>query len=94
MLLEEHSNLHLPDGRKTVVRNYYLLGRTVQTGIGDIVVKVCDRSGNCMKFNSRILPIYLKRFRSVEGSSTKALFESVNAYLAHKGFIACGDQAI
>src|SRR5690625_3175031 len=64
VLLEEHSNLHLPDGRKALVRNGYLPERTVQTGIGDVTVKVPkvrDRSGKKIKFNSRILPPYLKR---------------------------------
>lgn len=48
VLLEEHSNRRLPDGRKALVRNGYLPERSVQTGIGDVTVKVPkvrDRSG-------------------------------------------------
>ncbi|ADH85088.1 IS256 family transposase [Desulfurivibrio alkaliphilus] len=59
----------LEDGRRTVVRNGYLPGRTIQTGIGDVEVKVPkvrDRSGQGLKFNSSLLPPYLKRARSVD----------------------------
>lgn len=96
VLLEEHSNLHLPDGRKALVRNGYLPERTVQTGIGDVTVKVPkvrDRSGNGIKFNSRILPPYLKRTRSIEellpwlylkGVSTGDYQEALSALLGDK----------
>src|SRR5690625_5897666 len=60
VLLEEHSSRRLPDGRKALVRNGYLPERSVQTGIGDVTVKVPkvrDRSGKKIKFNSRILPL-------------------------------------
>lgn len=56
-------------GRQVVVRNGYLPERTIQTGIGNVAVqvpKVRDRSGRGIKFNSRLLPPYLKRATSVE----------------------------
>ena len=59
----------LGDGRSAVVRNGYLPGRTIQTGIGNVEVKVPkvrDRSGQGIKFNSSLLPPYLKRTRSIE----------------------------
>ena len=68
-LLDRHENLLLPDGRKVVVRNGYLPERTVQTGIGEVSVKVPkvrDRSGGGIKFNSSVLPPYLKRTKSIE----------------------------
>ncbi|BCB09406.1 IS256 family transposase [Vreelandella venusta] len=52
-----------------MVRNGYLPERTVQTGIGDVSVqvpKVRDRSGGGARFNSSLLPPYLKRARSIE----------------------------
>ena len=67
--LKEYASLRLSDGRLAVVRNGYLPARTIQTGIGDIEVqvpKVRDRSGSCAKFNSALLPPYLKRTKSVE----------------------------
>ena len=67
-MLEEHSGNCMKDGRRTVVRNGYLPRRTIQTGIGDVEVrvpKVCDRSGSGIRFNSRLLPPYLKRASSI-----------------------------
>lgn len=67
--LSGHDDDCLEDGRKAVVRNGYLPRRTVQTGIGDVgikVPKVRDRSGKGARFNSRLLPPYLKRTRSIE----------------------------
>ena len=62
---------HLRDerGRKGVVRNGYLPERTVTTGVGEVTVqvpKVRDRTGSGIKFNSMLLPPYLKRAKSVE----------------------------
>jgi len=67
--LKEYSSLRLPDKRLAVVRNGHLPVRTIQTGIGNIeiqVPKVRDRSGGRVKFNSALLPPYLKRTKSVE----------------------------
>lgn len=55
-------------GRQRVVRNGHLPERRVQTGIGALPVKaprVRDRAGE-VKFNSSILPRYLRRTRSLE----------------------------
>lgn len=68
-LLEEVSSLTTEDGKQAVVRNGYLPQRTVQTGLGDIEVKVPkvrDRSGSGIKFNSKLLPPYLKRAKDIE----------------------------
>ena len=68
-LLQAHEELRLPDGRKAVVRNGYLPERSIQTGIGDVdikVPKVRDRSCSGIRFTSALLPPYLKRARSVE----------------------------
>src|SRR5690554_3551889 len=67
--LEQYADKTLEDGRRAVVRNGYLPERTVQTGIGDVeikVPKVRDRSGSGVRFNSTLLPPYLKRARSIE----------------------------
>src|SRR5680860_130770 len=58
-LLDQHANMHLTDGRQAIVRNGHLPERTVQTGIGDVeikVPKVRDRSGSGICFNSTLLP--------------------------------------
>lgn len=67
--LTQYQSLQDNQGRAAVVRNGYLPERTIMTGIGDVEVqvpKVRDRSGNGIKFNSTLLPPYLKRARSVE----------------------------
>ena len=67
--LDQYSEHQLEDGRQAVVRNGHLPERTVQTGIGAVSVrvpKVRDRSDGGVRFNSTLLPPYLKRARSVE----------------------------
>jgi transposase-like protein len=95
--LDVYGDRRLEDGRRAVVRNGYLPERTVQTGIGDVAVrvpKVRDRSGGGACFRSELLPPYLKRARSVEelipwlylkGVSTGDYQEALSALL--------GDQA-
>ncbi len=68
-LLMKHEDNKLDDGRHAVVRNGYLPARTIQTGLGDVdiqVPKVRDRSKTGIKFNSNLLPPYLKRSTSIE----------------------------
>lgn len=68
-MLEQYSHLKLLDGRQAVVRNGYLPERTIQTGIGDVSVKVPkvrDRSGSGIHFTSSLLPPYLRRTKSIE----------------------------
>ena len=67
VFLNEHNEQM--DGKSMVVRNGYLPERTIQTGLGDIPVKVPktrDRSGSGLKFNSKLIPPYLKRTASME----------------------------
>jgi transposase-like protein len=67
--IEQHRSLKTHDGKAAVVRNGYLPERTIQTGLGDIdvkVPKVRDRSGSGLKFNSSLVPPYLKRTKNIE----------------------------
>lgn len=67
--LKQHISLKTDEGRSAVVRNGYLPERAIQTGLGDIEVKVPkvrDRSGSGIKFNSSLIPPYLKRTRNIE----------------------------
>lgn len=69
VMLSEYANLKLEDGRQAVVRNGYLPERTIQTGIGDVAIKVPkvrDRSGSGIHFTSHLLPPYLRRTKSIE----------------------------
>ena len=68
-ILMSYQHEKLADGRQAVVRNGYLPERTIQTGVGDVeikVPKVRDRSEQGIKFNSSLLPPYLKRTKSME----------------------------
>ncbi|WP_175691825.1 IS256 family transposase, partial [Burkholderia anthina] len=63
-LLERYSNVKTLDGRRAVVRNGYLPKREVVTAIGPVPVqvpKVRDRSGSGVKFNSSLVPPYVRR---------------------------------
>ena len=67
-LLGKYSNVRLLDGRRAVVRNGYLPERQVLTGAGPVPVripKVRDRSGGQIKFNSRLVPPYVRRSQRV-----------------------------
>ena len=91
--LGQYQDLQDEQGRKAVVRNGYLPERTIMTGVGAVEVqvpKVRDRSGSGIKFNSSLLPPYLKRSRSVEevlpwlylkGVSTGDFGEALSALL-------------
>lgn len=63
-LLERYSNVKTLDGRSAVVRNGYLPEREIVTAIGPVAVqvpKVRDRSGSGVKFNSNLVPTYVRR---------------------------------
>lgn len=67
--LDDHDAYRLTDGRRAIVRNGHQPERTIQTGIGDVPVrlpKTRDRSGSGIRFHSGLLPRYLRRTRSVE----------------------------
>ncbi len=64
---------HVTDlrGRQTVVRNGYLPEREIVTGVGNVTVKmpkVRDRSGGGIKFNSSLVPPYVRKAKRVEAA--------------------------
>ncbi len=66
--LDDYSSLEV-DGKQAVVRNGYLPKRMIQTGLGELEIKVPktrDRSGNGHHFTSALLPPYLKRTKTME----------------------------
>lgn len=63
-LLEQFSNVTTIDGRQAVVRNGYLPERDILTAGGPVAVKVPkvrDRSGSGVKFNSALVPPYVRK---------------------------------
>jgi putative transposase len=87
-----HRELKDEHERQRVVRNGYKPERSIQTGIGEVAVKAPrarDREGE-IKFQSSILPAYLRRTRSIEellpwlylkGLSTSDFSEALAALL-------------
>ena len=76
--IEQYSSLKTDNGHAVVVRNGHLPKRPIQTGLGEIeakVPKVRDRSGSGIKFNSKLVPPYLKRTKSIVKFPTLALSE-------------------
>ena len=58
-------------GRQSVVRNGYLPEREIVTGVGNVTVKipkVRDRSGCGVKFNSSLVPPYVRKAKRVEAA--------------------------
>lgn len=67
--LADYVEQTLKDGRQQVVRNGYLPEREIQSGIGKLTVQVPrtrDRGGEEVKFNSVLVPPYLRRTKNVE----------------------------
>jgi transposase-like protein len=70
-MLEQYSNVKTIDGRWAVVRNGYLPEREIVTAVGPVPVqvpKVRDRSGSGIKFNSTIVPPYVRKSPRVSSS--------------------------
>lgn len=68
-LLAQYSSLKTEEGKQVVVRNGHLPERSIQTGLGDVSVKVPkvrDRSNQGIKFNSKLVPPYLKKVKAIE----------------------------
>lgn len=68
-LLSKYAAFKNDHGHFQVVRNGYLPEREIQTGIGPVkirVPKIRDKTHQGIKFNSTLLPPYLRKTRSVE----------------------------
>ena len=73
-LLERYENVKSLHGQRAVVRNGYLPEREVLTGAGAVTVKVPkvrDRSGSGVKFNSAIVPPYVRKSPRVSAALPK-----------------------
>jgi transposase-like protein len=71
LLLDQYANVTDLSGRKAVVRNGRLPEREVLTALGPVAVrvpKVRDRSGSGVKFNSALVPPYVRKARRVEAA--------------------------
>ena len=95
--LQQTKDYKTAEGRAQFVRNGYLPERAIQTGIGDIAVKVPrvrDQGEPVgIKFSSNLIPPYLRRSESIEellpalylhGISTNNFQEALSALLGEK----------
>jgi putative transposase len=95
-LLEQYANVKTLSGRQAVVRNGYLPEREVLTGVGPVAVKVPkvrDRSGMGVKFNSSVVPPYVRKSPRVsaalpwlylKGVSTGDMSEALSVLLGEE----------
>jgi len=70
-LLDRYENVIDLAGRQAVVRNGYLPERDILTGLGPVPVripKVRDRSGSGVKFNSALVPPYVRKAQRIEAA--------------------------
>jgi len=70
-LLEQYTNVKTFTGKRAVVRNGYLPSREILTAAGPVAVqvpKVRDRSGSGVKFNSVLVPPYVRRTKRVSAA--------------------------
>ena len=93
-LLEQYDDQTV-EGLQRIVRNGYQPERSLQTGLGDITVKVPkvrDRAKEGVKFNSNLVPPYLKKAKSIEelipwlylrGISTGDMQPALSSLLGH-----------
>ena len=95
-LLELYANVRTLAGKKAVVRNGYLPERDVLTAAGPVAVKVPkvrDRSGTGVKFNSAVVPPYVRKSPRVsaalpwlylKGVSTGDMSEALSVLLGEE----------
>jgi transposase-like protein len=95
-LLEQYANVRTLSGKKAVVRNGYLPERDVLTAAGPVAVKVPkvrDRSGTGVKFNSAVVPPYVRKSPRVsaalpwlylKGISTGDMSEALSVLLGEE----------
>jgi putative transposase len=70
-LLAAYENVNTVGGLRVVVRNGYLPEREVLTAVGPVAVrvpKIRDRSGSGVKFNSALVPPYVRRSQRVSAA--------------------------
>ena len=70
-LLEQYDNAKTLHGKPVIVRNGYLPERDILTAVGPVTVKVPkvrDRSGSGVKFNSNLVPPYVRRSARVSAA--------------------------
>ena len=71
ILLDEHADRRTESGHAGVVRNGYLPERDIQTGIGQVTVKVPKvraKTGEPVTFQSALVPPYVRKTKTLEAA--------------------------
>ena len=96
-LLEEYGNVKMLGGQRAVVRNGYLPVREVLTAVGNVEVcvpKVRDRSGTGIKFNSALVPPFVRRSARVTAALPWLYLKGISTGDMREALtVLVGDQA-
>ena len=96
-LLAEYGNVKMLGGRRAVVRNGYLPERQVLTAVGPVKVrvpKVRDRSGTGVKFNSRLVPPFVRRSQRMSAALPWLYLKGISTGDMREALtVLVGDQA-
>jgi putative transposase len=96
-LLNEYSNVRTLSGTTAVVRNGYLPQREILTAVGPVEVrvpKVRDRSGSGVKFNSALVPPYVRRSKTIAAALPWLYLKGVSSGDMHETLaVLVGEQA-
>ena len=96
-LLAEYGNVKMLGGQRAVVRNGYLPAREVLTAVGNIEVrvpKVRDRSGAGVKFNSALVPPFVRRSQRLSAALPWLYLKGISTGDMREALtVLVGDQA-
>lgn len=96
-LLADYENVKMLGGQKAVVRNGYLPERQVLTAVGPVdvrVPKVRDRSGGGVKFNSALVPPFVRRSPRVSAALPWLYLKGISTGDMREALtVLVGDQA-
>ena len=96
-LLADYENVRMLGGQKAVVRNGYLPERQVLTAVGPVdvrVPKVRDRSGGGVKFNSALVPPFVRRSPRVSAALPWLYLKGISTGDMREALtVLVGDQA-
>jgi len=96
-LLAEYENVKMLGGQRAVVRNGYLPERQVLTAVGPVEVrvpKVRDRSGGGVKFNSALVPPFVRRSQRISAALPWLYLKGVSTGDMREALtVLVGDQA-
>jgi putative transposase len=96
-LLSSYAHVTSISGQRVVVRNGYQPERAILTAVGPVMVrvpKVRDRSGSGIKFNSQLVPPYVRRSQRVSAALPWLYLKGISAGDMSEALQALvGDQA-